>query len=733
MSRALPLSYSAAAVLGLCLACGGGGGSSKTEAATAPVAPAPPAAPTITSVSPTSAVRGASITLTGTAFTGATQVQFHGVTASFTVQSDTQIKAVVPTGVSNGTITVTTPTGTATSTASFSVAASPTPVLNTVAPATGPIGTPVSLTGTGFTGASAVTFGGQASTFTVVSDSQITATVPSGAASGNVVVTTPGGSTSPQTFTITASSTLDLSLDGYYITQASQNYPNPAVPLVKDRSAWIRVFVKASEANSAQPQVKVTFTNGSTVNTLTINAPGTFTPTAINEGDATKSWNAAVPSAWIQPGTQVTLQVDPNSVIPESSKANNSLGPVALDVRTLPTWRITLLPVTTPNGSGGTMTGSVDTSTMAGYVDMAKRIWPMPDVVDVAVGATFTSSLTAPLDSGGGNWSALLSEVSAKRTSDGSSRYYYGVVPTTYGGGVAGMGYVPGHAAIGWDKSGSRAGVLAHEVGHNFSRPHSPCGGVAGPDPNYPTTGNYAGGHIGVTGWDAFAGSGNLKAAATYTDVMGYCGTQWVSDYCYKLVLTYRSGNVNNLLAKADQEPVAEDCLILWGRIEQGRVILEPAFPAHTVAQLPEAGQWRLEGLDVDGHSILNVSFSPSDIADLPEGQSAAHFAFAVPRRLLGLNTLHTLRVLDREVERARQTRLAPLSGQAAQAIASERTFAGHTLSWNADRHPLVVVRDAATGEVRAFLRGGRASLPAGQGMEVLACDGVEAEVQSLP
>lgn len=731
MSRSLPLSYSAAAMLGLCLACGGGGGS-KSAAAVSPATPAPPAAPTITSVSPTTAVRGASITLTGTAFTGATQVQFHGVTASFTVQSDTQISAVVPTGVSNGTVTVKTPAGTATSASSFTVAPSPTPVLNTVAPATGPIGTGVSLTGSGFTGASSVTFGGQASTFTVVSDSQITTTVPPGATSGNVVVTTPGGTTSPQTFTISASSTLDLSVDGYYITQASQNYPNPAVPLVKDRSAWIRVFVKANEANSAQPQVKVTFTNGATVNTLTINAPGTFTPTAIDEADATKSWNAAVPSAWMQPGTQVAIQVDPTSAIPETSKTNNVLGPVSLDVRTLPTWKITLIPVTTPNGSGGTMTGAVGTSTMAGYVDMAKRIWPMPDVVDVTVGATFTSSLTVPLDSGGSNWGTVLSEISAKRTSDGSSRYYYGVVPTTYGGGVAGLGQVPGHAAIGWDKSGSRAGVLAHEVGHNFSRPHSPCGGVAGPDPNYPTTGNYAGAHIGVTGWDAFASSSNLKAAATYTDIMGYCGTQWVSDYCYKLVLTYRSGNVNNIAAQAAAEPGAEDCLIIWGRIEQGRVILEPAFPAHTVAQLPEGGQWRLEGTDVDGRSILNVPFSPAEIADLPEGQSESHFAFAVPRRLLGLNTLHSLRVLDRDVERARQTRLAPMAGTA-QAIASERTFAGHTLAWNADRHPLVVVRDAATGEVRAFLRGGSASLPAGKGLEIVACDGVEAQVQSLP
>jgi hypothetical protein len=590
------------------------------------------------------------------------------------------------------------------------------------------VGTPVTLTGTGFTGATGVTFAGVAATFTVLSDTQISATAPGGSATGNVVVTTPGGSTGPQTFTVLASTTLDLSIDGFYLTQSTQSDP-VAVPLVKDRSAWIRVFLKANEANSAQPQVKATFTNGATVNTLTLNAPGLSVPTAINEGDATKSWNGAVPAAWMQPGVQVSLQVDPSGLIPESDKTNNTTAAVALDVRTLPTWKITLVPVTTPNGSGGTMTGAVDTTNMAAFVDLAKRLWPMPDTVDVAVGASLTSSLSAPLDSAGNTWGTVLSEVNARRTADGSTRYYYGVVPTNYSSGVAGLGYVPGHAAIGWDKSGSRAGVLAHEVGHNFSRPHSPCGGVSGPDPNYPTTGNYAGGRIGVTGWDAFAGSANLKDAATYTDVMGYCGSQWVSDYCYKLVLTYRAGGANNIVPSPTQEPAPEDCLVIWGRIEQGRVILEPAFPARTLARLPEGGAYRLEALGAGGESLLDLPFGTEEVADLPEGLTATHFAFAIPRRRLG--AVQSLRVMDQGVERARQTRLAP--GAALPAVARAQEASGHVLGWNPDRHPLLVVRDAATGQVRAFLRGGRATLPAGQGLEVLACDGVDAEPVSLP
>jgi hypothetical protein len=79
------------------------------------------------------------------------------------------------------------------------------PGITTFAPASGPVGTQVTITGSGFTGASKVTFGGaKAATYTVNSGTQITATVPSGATTGNIAVTTAGGSASSRTaFTVT--------------------------------------------------------------------------------------------------------------------------------------------------------------------------------------------------------------------------------------------------------------------------------------------------------------------------------------------------------------------------------------------------------------------------------------------------------------------------------------------------------------------------------------------------
>lgn len=77
-------------------------------------------------------------------------------------------------------------------------------------PASGPVGTSVVLSGSNFTGATAVAFNGTSASFTVNSASQITATVPAGATSGSVTVTTPSGTaTSSGSFTVTASAVFE--------------------------------------------------------------------------------------------------------------------------------------------------------------------------------------------------------------------------------------------------------------------------------------------------------------------------------------------------------------------------------------------------------------------------------------------------------------------------------------------------------------------------------------------
>lgn len=157
--------------------------------------------PVITSISPSSGptAGGTTVTITGTGFTGTTAVSFGGTAAtSFTVNSATQITATTP-ARSAGTVfvTVTATSGTSAPTTASRFTYGNLPAITALNPSTGPTsgGTTVVITGSGFTGATAVTFGGTAATsFTVNSDTQITAVSPARAAGTvHVRVTTPVG------------------------------------------------------------------------------------------------------------------------------------------------------------------------------------------------------------------------------------------------------------------------------------------------------------------------------------------------------------------------------------------------------------------------------------------------------------------------------------------------------------------------------------------------------------
>jgi bacillolysin len=161
-------------------------------------------APTITSFSPTSGLVGALVVITGTNLGSTYRVQFNGtdaVAATFT--SITSLTVKVPTGASTGTITLTTASGTVTTASNFVVLApGPAPTITSVAPAAGAVqGAAVTLTGTNFTGATALSFNGTTAAYTVVNATTISTTVPVGAGSGLLTVTTPNGSASI-TFTV---------------------------------------------------------------------------------------------------------------------------------------------------------------------------------------------------------------------------------------------------------------------------------------------------------------------------------------------------------------------------------------------------------------------------------------------------------------------------------------------------------------------------------------------------
>ena len=150
---------------------------------------------------------GTTTTIYGSGFDGTTGVLFGGVPApSFQVLSDSEISATVPAGSGDVSVTVKKGSGSSDSVGSFEYLS-----VSSVSPSTGSSagGGTVTIDGTGFASAVAVTFGGTiAPSFTVDSDSKITATVPPGSGSANVSVITTGGasvSTAATTYTYTGS------------------------------------------------------------------------------------------------------------------------------------------------------------------------------------------------------------------------------------------------------------------------------------------------------------------------------------------------------------------------------------------------------------------------------------------------------------------------------------------------------------------------------------------------
>jgi uncharacterized repeat protein (TIGR03803 family) len=146
---------------------------------------------------------GSSVGMFGQGFSSASVVKFGGVASiSVTLSGSTYLTAKVPVGAKTGAVTVTTGSTTLTSPQTFKVK----PKITTFSPSSGTIGTLVTINGSGLIQATTVKFGTvKATTFTVVSDSEVTADVPSGLAAGTVTIsiTTAGGTAnSPTKFTV---------------------------------------------------------------------------------------------------------------------------------------------------------------------------------------------------------------------------------------------------------------------------------------------------------------------------------------------------------------------------------------------------------------------------------------------------------------------------------------------------------------------------------------------------
>jgi hypothetical protein len=532
---------------------------------------------------------------------------------------------------------------------------------------------------------------------------------------------------------------VNLCIAGMYLTQSVQDLGG-TIPLVQNRDGYLRVFVVADRANTATPAVDVRFYNGLTLlSTITIPPSGFSTPTAIDESSLSFSWDTTVSGAMIQPGLAIQAEVNPSGIITETNPADNlypSTGPLPLTVRTVPTLDVTFVPVRQfVNGLQGRVTAANKDS----FLVMTQKMHPI-DTFNAVLHAPYTTQTSSTLQANNANgaWGTILGEIDALRVSESSARYYYGVARVTYSSGVAGVAYVsipgttPGtgaRAALGWDYLPSGSIVAAHELGHNWARNHAPCGGPAGVDPQYPRP-------DGSTGTYGFDLTTKTLEPSTLPDIMGYCDPKWISDYTYRGVMDYLLAPSPPSLGMGSS-PDVQPCLLVWGHIEDGAIVLEPAFQVDTRPSLPsQRGPYSLKGIDANGNSVFELSFAPTPVADARQTQE--NFVFAVPLSNARAARLSSIRVAGR----GRRVSLTEVAATVAQPggptqpdLVEARRAAGGgvTVRWNHRTHPMVMVRDSDTGEVLSFARSGevQVSTPKGR-IDLVMSNGLRSQVKRM-
>ncbi len=496
-----------------------------------------------------------------------------------------------------------------------------------------------------------------------------------------------------------------LSAPAVYLNQAVQNLQG-SVPLIAGRKALLRVFVTGDEVSYYEPRAYAEFVReGQVVHTAAMGAPHQI-PDQVDERWLFQSFNAEIPGEAIQPGTSMFVEMDPDGVVPRKPGSQSRIpaqGALELNVVELPTHRQTLVPViaaTDPQEQIRIWAQDLDAESE--WVRFARSVLPIGDMQLTVREAFYTSVDLASFD----GWVQLITDIRMLRAMEGSEGYYYGAFFRANPFGIGGLGYIGFPVSIGLNVDN----VFAHEVGHNMSLFHAPCGNPGGPDPSFP----YRDGGTGAWGWEPAFGS--IVDPEQHKDVMSYCDPSWISDYSFVRALDWRiatevapdgvrpadRGTGGNLDSGTDRRP-PEKTLLLRGRAVGGELALEPAFVVDMRPVLPDAaGPYRLEGRGPAGR----VRFA-LDFALTPLELGGGDFLFAVPYDAAVDGAL------DRVV----------LSGPEGELAMGPSTAT-----------PTAIVLDRESGRVRAILRdwsGGPKGLPLrlDASAEILVSSGLPDEV----
>ena len=456
-----------------------------------------------------------------------------------------------------------------------------------------------------------------------------------------------------------------------YLTQAVQSLDFP-VPLVAGKEALLRVFVTASRATSEGiPKVRATFyVDGAETHAVDIPGSPTPIPTTVDNAESAleQSANVRIPGSVIQPGLEMVIEIDPDSTLDPGlglTKRIPETGRAPVQVEVVPVMDLTIVPFQWARDSDTSIVEMANG--MAADPQSHEMLWdsrtfmPIGDL-DVKAHESVLTSTT--------NVSELIRETQLIRSLEGGNGYYMGIMPERVVGGQSGVGSLGGRVGF----SVADPFVIAHELGHNLSLRHAPCGGAGGPDRAFPQSN----GSIGAWGYDP-RGDGALISPQS-RDLMSYCGPpRWVSDFSFTKALDHRLASAGNEGAFAQASVSAPtQTLLLWGGVdEQGDPFLEPAFVADAPPNVPRSpGAYELTGRTASGDELFSLSFDMMELADA-DGRSS--FVFALPVRTEWADVLETI----------------TLSGPG-----------GSTTTDQATDQPMAILRDPDGGQVRGILRG---------------------------
>ena len=445
---------------------------------------------------------------------------------------------------------------------------------------------------------------------------------------------------------------------GAYLVQTVQSQSFP-VPLVAKEPALLRVFVTATTSTTATiPPVRATFyQDDEEVHTVTIPARSATIPTRVDESSLSLSSNAEIPGSLLEAGLEMVIEIDPDDTVEPGllvAKRIPARGRASVDVNDMPLLNLTVLPLLWEEDPDSSVLDLTDGMTDGHplFTD-THTLLPVGEM-DVTVHETVWSSTNDIFQ--------LHREVTALRTLEGGAGHWMGIMPNARG--AAGVAYALG----GWTAVVKPfASVAAHELGHNMSLLHAPCGNPQQVDGRYP----YRDGSIGAWGYDA--GSGNLVPPG-HSDLMAYCSPFWIGGYHFSRALRYR------LAVEEPREYRSSPArsLLLWGGADAGGVpFLEPAFVVDAPASLPvSGGEYRLVGRDGGGGELFSLDF---DMRTMTHGDGSSSFSFVLPVQHGWDDTLASLTI----------------TGPGGSA----------TLSTASDI-PMALLRDPRTGRVRGFVRG---------------------------